>query len=280
MRFFCITDGPELGQNELLRSACAARNVTFQNVDASRFDYSVIPVLSRRDLVYRSSSTQRASFAEVALTAPTVTTFRSSSFRGTPRHPATFFMHKHAGVPIPKTIPVVTADREQLQQNVEEVGGFPLILKALGGSHGVGVMKIDSFKSLVSVVEYALARQDLVVLRQFIPAATSARLIVLGDRVVDSIAYHVPDNDFRSNTGAAPHVVPQVFSQEIQDIACRAVRAVEVEFGGVDILIDEAGNKYVTEINFPCNFARAQRLTNTDIAGMMIEYLQAKAERR
>ena len=49
------------------------------------------------------------------------------------------------------------------------------------------------------------------------------------------------------------------------------------QFGGVDILIDSNGRPYITEMNFPCNFARAANATNIDIAGLMIDFLISKS---
>lgn len=49
------------------------------------------------------------------------------------------------------------------------------------------------------------------------------------------------------------------------------------EFSGVDILID-GKNAYVSEVNFPCNFLRAQKTLKLDIALEMVKYLVAKSK--
>ena len=115
-------------------------------------------------------------------------------------------------------------------------------------------------------------------IRQFIPVTTSARLIVLGGKVVDSIEYRAPKNDFRSNVGV-PNVKPKKFAKGIEETAIKAVDALDLEFGGVDILIH--GDKhYLTEVNCPCFFARAQNSTGTDIASLMIDYLHNKKNKK
>ncbi|KKQ44614.1 MAG: hypothetical protein US63_C0025G0019, partial [Candidatus Moranbacteria bacterium GW2011_GWC2_37_8] len=53
--------------------------------------------------------------------------------------------YKANDITMPKTLNLFSRDRDLLQKYVEFLGGFPIIIKSLGGSHGVGVMKIDSF---------------------------------------------------------------------------------------------------------------------------------------
>jgi len=117
-----------------------------------------------------------------------------------------------------------------------------------------------------------------VILREFIDQPTHARLIVLGDQVVDSIEYVAQGDDFRTNAGDTPSVRPKKFSPEMEAIAVQAVTVLGLEFGGVDMMTDEAGNDVVLETNFPCYFVRAQEATGTDVAGKMVEYLMAKSK--
>ena len=61
-------------------------------------------------------------------------------------------------------------------------------------------------------------------------------------------------------------------------LAERAVAALGLEFGGVDILVDEQGTATIAEVNFPCNFARNQMNTGTDVAGLLVDHLMAKSQ--
>ena len=106
-----------------------------------------------------------------------------------------------------------------------------------------------------------------------------ARLIVLGDQVIDSIEYKREPNDFRSNVAKQPSVLAKKFPQHIQDAAVESVKALDLEFGGVDILIQNDGQFYIAEVNFPCNFSRSQLTTQTDIAGAIIDFLVAKSKK-
>lgn len=184
-----------------------------------------------------------------------------------------------AGVPIIPTIYNVGKHEVALLGSyAEQLGGFPIIVKSSGGSHGEGVMKVDSLTSLRSVLGFvADTRTSQFVLRQFIADARHLRLIVIGGKVADVIEYDVQPDDFRTNAVAVPTVAERNdIDESIKQIAIDAVAALGLEFGGVDILIATDGRPYVAEVNFPCNFARNQLNTGADISGQLIHHLMSK----
>ena len=65
----------------------------------------------------------------------------------------------------------------------------------------------------------------------------------------------------------------------LEELAVRAVHSIRREFGGVDVLEHPSGRLYLLEANFPCYFGQAQDVIGVDIAGAMVEELQAKAAR-
>lgn len=262
----------------LLEAACDQRRLQFVPVHQTTFDPVDLPKVNRGDLVYRVGVGQKPQDIERTLLKPGVITLHQDF-----RHAFTWMANVHwleqNSIPVPQTVHFVPKDHELLLKAAESLGGFPIIVKALGGSHGVGVMKIDSASALKSIVDFLHAQDTYIILRRFIPVSSSARLIVLGNKVIDSIEYRAPKNDFRSNVGETPNVHPKKFSAKTERIAIDAVRATGTEFGGVDILIDRKGNNYVAEVNFPCNFSRCQNLTGVDIAGKMVDYMLRKAKK-
>lgn len=278
MRLHYIGSTDDAPKTALLEAACRVRDIPFVHVDPGAFNYVDYTAVTGGEALYRANITAGASAIERFLLGPEVVTFYRSFERALLTGPGSYVVHAKKNIPIPRTIYFVTRDRQRLRAYVDYVGGFPVVLKATGASHGMGVMKLDSWEALFSVVDYVLPRHDgPVILRQFIDGRESARLIVLGNRVVDSIAYHAPPDDFRSNEGTVPNVTPQRFAAAVEKLAVQAVRVLGLEFGGVDVLLGEGSAMYVTEVNFPCNFARAQQLTGVDIAGQMVDYLVAKA---
>lgn len=264
--------GVEKERVELLRAACKKLKIRFQPVDPLSFDFSRPSPVKKGDVVYRLSRGKLLRFFEDYLVRPgSVTFYRDEGSR----KPDPFLLEK-SGIPVPKTFFPAASDPRQLEVYAKRLGGFPIVLKALGGTRGMGVMKIDSLSSLVSMADFLLQQGRFFILRQYLPVKTSARFIVLGEKVVASIEYVATDRDFRTNSGKNLNVRAKKYPKTVEDLAVRAVRAMGWEFGGVDILIHK-GKPHVSEVNFPCNFVRAQHVLKQDIALQMVKYLQAKA---
>lgn len=280
MTFYYIQDNtskPTTGH--LLEEACRKNNIACRRVDPDAFNEVSEQQLTNSDLLYRVTVGDRAELLEQHLLLGRPTTFHSTMDRGFSKIDNVIqatLLHQYYKLPIPKTVYVMPRGNLFLEEQVEYVGGFPVIVKAKGGSHGVGVMKIDSLDSLRSVIDY-IGQDSLIILRQFISTSTSARLIVLGGQVIDSIEYHTQGEDFRSNYGEEPIVAAKKFSSDVEGVAQKAVSVLGLEFGGVDVIMDSEGNPYLLEVNFPCYFGRAQLTTGVDIASMMIDYLIKKS---
>lgn len=260
---------------EYLQGACAQRGIEYREITPESL-HDNISTIPENAMVYRSDTTRAGWLAEQLISAAVhiVTVHRYAM-------PIRSQLQSHItcaayNIPMPKTETVFSTSPNELQQVVDSVGGFPLILKRIGGSHGVGVIKIDSMGGLASTLDVLLSEPGVeVIARQFVETSTHARLVVVGDRVIDSIEYQSQGDDFRTNTGV-PTVVPKTYPQEIQDLAVAATHAQSEDFAGVDIIFDTENNPYVLEINSPCNFARTQMTTGVDNAAAIVDYLLAK----
>jgi ribosomal protein S6--L-glutamate ligase len=281
IKLFCIAYPESKEITALLHRAASQRGVDVLEINPDTFNYTHYQEPTSGDLLYRVSAgigRQRPALSvERTLLAQGVRTFYRTLADGlSASYARSHVTFQKAGVPIPKTINHVSNDKALLNDYVNAVGGLPVILKILGGSHGVGVMRIDTMPGLYSVMDFLSTGHTNILMRHYISARTHARLIVLGDAVIDSIEYTAPDDDFRTNVGSAPSVTPKTYGRAINQLAVSATRLLNLEFGGVDILLDQNNNPYITEVNFPCNFARAQNSTGTDIAGRMLDHLLNK----
>ena len=267
-----------------IKKACLDRGVDFTPINPSVFDLtdtSLTPAPG--DMLYRASNSSSdeglAKTVERWLLHDKVATLYSSYERSLTQYPQSYIIHHKHKLSIPKTVWNVPRNRELINKYADYVGGFPVIIKATGGSHGVGVMKIDSRESLYSIIDYLYASDTKVIMRQFIDSRTSARLIVLDGKVIASIEYSAPKDDFRTNVGRKPVVKEKEFSDDVNELAIKAVSSMGYKFGGVDILIDEDGKPYIVEINFPCNFSRAAKATKIDIAGQLVDCLMKESKK-
>jgi hypothetical protein len=278
-KFVCIDDGVPAETLAVLSAACARRGIVFKPVEAAGFDFLPERRLGPGDMLYCPAASERAGAVERFLFAPGVADLRCDPlgpFALVDGAPLIFSRH---GLPIPRQCTVGIAAIPLLTRMVEEIGGFPVVVKVPGGSRGVGVMRADSLPALVSLVEFLIAKGVLPLLSSFVANAVCWRVVVVGERAVSACRNPVPDGDFRSGQAAQPGDYSTSIPVELAELAVAAVRVLRLEFGGVDILEHESGRLYLLEANFPCYFAQADLIGGADVAGAMLDHLVEKRRR-
>ena len=257
---------------ELFDHSCRKLGMEFFPINSRKFNYFDLPELGTDDILYRGGTGDRAQAFEKLMINDSCRHFYSHwdhSLRG---RGTTFYYHQKQGLPAIPTIPMIPRNRKEVAKFAKELGGFPIIVKAIGNSKGVGVMKVDSQESLVSICDFLRGQDTRVLLRKFIEHDHYGRLIVLGNKVVASNRCGSLEGDFRTNTADTPNGEPFVFTKEQQQIAIDTVSVLGLKFGGVDLLFDDDGNAHIAEVNFPTDFACCQEITGIDIATMMLEF--------
>ena len=279
IRFYCVNDGVPTETTDLLREACDRRRVAYIEVEAQRFDFDPGRQLEGGDLLYRPAISTAAMRVEQFLFAPGVATFYrydDSMFFDALTSPLHF---QRAGLPVPRTVYCSNGDRGLMKRFVEQLGGFPIVLKLLGGSSGIGVMRADSLPALYSLVDYALSQGRNPLLCAYVDDAVHWRVVVIGERAVAAYKNPRDEDDFRTYGGTDPGDVTADPPAQLAEIAVRALKVLQNEFGGVDLLVHSSGRCYLLEANFPCYFPHAQQIGGIDVAGMMLDYLLEKRAR-
>lgn len=264
-----------------LETAAQQKDIQTNIIEAQSYDFSQEPQLQNGDALYRISLDTRSRLIEKRLILDGIQTlYQDADFCLKDIHGSAVGMiytliEEKAGVPIIPTIYDLPETQELQQRAVEKLGGFPVVIKATGGTHGHGVMKIDSLESLNSVADYLRDQSPFFMLRQFIPHQRQGRLIVLDGEVIASHE-NLRSIDFRTNTGSNSVRKRQVVVHDemIQQIAIQAVESLHLRYGGVDILFHEKNNTpYVAEVNYPCYFLTTQEMTGIDVAGKLVDAL-------
>lgn len=269
----------------LLSSACRERGIDYVAIDPRTFDYTTVPQLKRTDFLYRGANHARAQEAvmvEKALLNDQVTTFYRTHGAAL-RYPVdSFVLHSQAGIPIPKTIWSLTRDVSLLRKAVESLGGFPVVVKILGASRGLGVIRADSWPSLISIVDYLVCTNQRACLREFIDVgspAYSQRAIVIGEEVVIACRVTQKDpSDFRSNAGIGKREWSRIEVAPAQArVLVQAVHTLGIELGAIDFVERENGELVIFEVNFPFRFLSLVTKLKFDFPGTMLDYLQKKS---
>jgi len=277
MRFCLVSEAsvPE-ETGRLLREACEARGIAFEAVIAKTFDFDPARRLHAGDLLYKAAASIAASRAEQFLFAPGVATFHSGDGGIFLTIDNQTLLAESAGIPTPKTVYLASSGAALLKKHVESLGGFPVVVKVLGRSGGIGVMLAESMASLRSLADFSIAQGQNPLLCRFIPNAIHWRLIVLGDRVIASYRNKQVADDFRSSGSTSREDFEAKPPAAAVEAAVRAAQALRLEFAGVDVLEDRAGSVFFLEANFPCYYPHAQLHGGVDIAGQMVDFLAAK----
>ena len=183
------------------------------------------------------------------------------------------------GLPIPPSLTVGSA--AFLENAVADIGEYPFILKPFYGTHGRGVMLLDTPTSLTSTVDALCDLHHDYVIQAFVKEAggVDIRVLVVGDEAIAAMKRSAPSGEFRANIhkGASGEAV--TLPKEYTHLAIKATAALELEVAGVDLLETDEG-PVVLEVNPSPGFEELQSVTGIDIAAAIIEFATEFAQRK
>jgi hypothetical protein len=276
VRLICVNDDTPDETLALLRTACERRNVAFEIVEAGGFDYLPERRLGAGDLLYCPATSQRASAVERYLYGPGVIGLRTDPLGPFAEVGGAPTLFERYGLPTPRHFPVGAITAGLLDLIVDELGGFPVVVKVPGGSGGIGVMRADSMPALKSLLEFLLAKGVLPFVSSYVPDAVCWRVIVVGEQAIVAYRNPIREGDFRSRQSSRKEDYSSKVSEDIASLAINAVKSLRIEFGGVDLLQHQSGRLYLLEVNFPCYFAPADLVGGLDISGALIDHMLTK----
>jgi len=187
------------------------------------------------------------------------------------------------GLTQPKT--KLINDPEKANEQVAEADiKFPLIMKTLRGSKGVGVLFVDSAKGLDSIVQL-IHKQDEdadLLIQEYIKTEYDVRAHVLGGKVLAAMKRPVIEGDFRSNVsqGSKPQNI-QLTELEIEE-TLKAAKAVGGYWTAVDFIPSKNRDKeppYFLEVNSSPGTEGIEDATKMNIAKLVINHF-ANGENR
>ena len=181
------------------------------------------------------------------------------------------------GITTPKS--ALIQDEDTIPKALEAVGEkYPLILKTLSGSKGVGVLFIESRRSLDSTCQllWKINKNTELLLQSYIKADFDVRVHVLGDTVLATMRRDVAKDDFRSNYSLGAKVKPYKLSEEEKIICLKAAKAVGGTWTGVDFIKDKKDKVYILEVNNSPGTEGIEKATKDNITKNILEYFKDK----
>jgi ribosomal protein S6--L-glutamate ligase len=184
-----------------------------------------------------------------------------------------------AGVGVPKT--VFARETVDFDDVIEKAGGAPLIIKVARGTHGNGVVLAETMKAAKAVMQAFYVEGVTFLVQEFVKesAGVDIRALVVGSQVVASVKRQSLDDDFRSNThqGGIGKVVK--LTAEEERTAIKAAKAMGLPVCGVDMMRSARG-PLVLEVNSSASIKTPEMLTNRNVAGKIIEYIEQNSKQR
>ena len=173
-------------------------------------------------------------------------------------------------------------DPENSEQAFENLNTqYPIILKTLRGSKGVGVLFVESSKALDSIVQL-IHKQDEdadLLLQEYIKTDYDARVLVLGGKVLSTMKRPVIEGDFRSNVsqGSKPEKL-ELTELEIEE-SLKAAKAVNGLWTAVDFIPSKNRTKeppFIIEVNSSPGTEGMEEATGRNISKEILEFFADK----
>ncbi len=190
-------------------------------------------------------------------------------------------LHK-ANIPMPKTI-LAPKTYEAPRYNelgfltkVEEQLDYPFVVKECYGSFGWQVYLARNREDVVSLLEKTAPKPLL--FQEYIEESSGKdiRLQVVGNEVVASMYRYSDNGDFRANLTIGGKMKAYEPSEEEKKLAIDCCKALNLDFGGVDLLFGEGGTPLVCEVNSNAHFRNIYDCTNVNVANIIIAYIKKR----
>ena len=186
-----------------------------------------------------------------------------------------------AGVGIPKT--VFTRNMNHIEDLIDDMGGYPVIIKLARGTHGNGVVLAETKKAAKSVMQAFYLMDDdgtNILLQEFVKesAGEDIRAFVVGGKVVASMKRQSLDDEFRSNLHQGGEGMAIKLDEEEKKTVQKAAKAMGLSICGVDIMRSDRG-PLVLEVNSSPGFG-IEQVTGRNVAEKIIEYVEQNARKQ
>ncbi|MDP6142328.1 MAG: RimK family alpha-L-glutamate ligase [Dehalococcoidales bacterium] len=177
-------------------------------------------------------------------------------------------------LPVPNTMMVKFPVNVDL---VESYLGFPVVVKTLSGSQGIGVFLIDSksnFEDLMQLIEETNSKANII-LQECISSSRGRdlRVFTIGGRVVACMERKAKRGKFRASYSRGGSVKQFDVTPEIEWLATETSRILGLDIAGIDLLFD-GGHFKVCEANSAPGFEGLEKCCNVNIPQRIYDFIR------
>ena len=176
-------------------------------------------------------------------------------------------------IPIPHTI--FSVDPENIGEQIELLGGAPIIIKLQEGTHGAGVILAESKKSAKSIIDTMYSTSTSILLQEFIQESNSEdiRALVVAGKVVSSMKRKGLEDDFRSNIHQGGSGFKETLTSDEEQMAIKAASYLGLPIAGVDMIRSKRGSLLI-EVNSTPGLQGIEAYTKDNIGKAIVKFLE------
>jgi ribosomal protein S6--L-glutamate ligase len=185
----------------------------------------------------------------------------------------------HKQIPIPETLFSINPDNIETQ--IEILGGPPVVIKLQEGTHGLGVILAETKKSAKSIIDTFYRMDTSILIQKFIAEANGEdiRIFVVGGRVVASMKRNSPVEEFRSNVHRGAETEVAQISEKERKMALNAAKYLGLGVAGVDLIRSGKG-PLLLEVNASPGLHGIETTTGVNVAREIIRYVEAQSRKK
>lgn len=183
------------------------------------------------------------------------------------------------GIPIPETLFAINPDN--IKEQIEILGGAPVIIKLQEGTQGLGVILAETKKSAKSIIDTFYKMDTSILIQEYIEESNGEdiRIFVVGNKIVASMKRTSEVGEFRSNVhrGGGTEVIKP--SAKEQFIALNATKYLGLGVAGVDLIRSKKGPLLI-EVNASPGLQGIESTTGVNVAKEIIQFVERNGRRR
>ena len=154
---------------------------------------------------------------------------------------------------------------------------YPIIMKTLEGSKGVGVLFVESERQMDGLIQLLYSQNEDIdlLIQEYIKTDGDIRVLVLGGKIIASMKRSVVEGDFRSNVSQGAAVAEYELSELEVEQCLLASKAMDGVFTAVDFIPSKNPKKdppYILEVNHSAGTEGIENATGRNIVKQVVDY--------
>ncbi|WP_455714524.1 ATP-grasp domain-containing protein [Anaerosporobacter sp.] len=176
----------------------------------------------------------------------------------------------------PMTYPNIGFTNYKFVEYMKSQLSYPIVVKECFGSFGQQVYLVHNDIELTNCIENIGAKPFLV--QEYVKSsfARDIRLNVVGNEVVATMYRYSDTGDFRANISNGGKMKQYEPTKQQVKLAVDCVKAIGLDFAGVDLLFDENEEPIVCEVNSNAHFKNIYDCTGVNVAEDIVKYICEK----